>query len=82
VIFDGGGVYFKNEGQVKGMNPHIEGLIFYNNDESLQPSTTRYMGSPSWSYPLRVYSSSQVVITHEWIAKQYLHSTFLEKQKI
>ena len=35
VIFDEGEAYFKNEGEVKVMNPHIEGLIFYNNDESL-----------------------------------------------
>ena len=47
MIFDEGEAYFKNEGEVKEMNPHIEGLIFDNNDESLQPSTTRYMGSPS-----------------------------------
>ena len=35
VIFTEGEAYFKNEGEVKVMNPHIEGLIFYNNDESL-----------------------------------------------
>ena len=39
VIFDEGEVYFKNKGEVKVMNPHIEGIIFYNNDESLHPST-------------------------------------------
>ena len=43
-MFDEGEAYFKNEGEVKVMNPHIEGLFFYNNDESLHPSTTRYMG--------------------------------------
>ena len=46
------------------MNPHIEGLIFYNNDESLQPSTEIYMGSPSQSSPLRAYSSSPTIRTH------------------
>ena len=46
------------------MNPHIEGLIFVNNDESLQPFTKQYMGSPSQSSPLRVSSSSPTIRTH------------------
>ena len=64
VIFDEGEVYFKNEGEVKVMTPHIEGSIFYNNDDSLQPSTEIYMGSPLRSSPLRVSSSSPTIITH------------------
>ena len=64
MIFDEGEDYFKNEGEVKMMNPHIEGLIFYNNDESLHPSTTRYMGSPSQSSPLRAYTYSPTIRTH------------------
>ena len=64
MIFYEGEAYFKNEGEVEVMNPHIEGLIFYNNDDSLHPSTTRYMGSPSLSSPLRVPSSSPTIRTH------------------
>ena len=64
MIFNEGEAYLKNEGEVKVMNPHIEGLIFYNNGESLQPSIARYMGSPSRSSPLRVSSSSPTIRTH------------------
>ena len=64
MIFDEGEAYLKNEGEVKVMNPDIEGLIFYNNGESLQPSIARYMGSPSRSSPLRVSLSSPTIRTH------------------
>ena len=64
VIFNEGEAYFKNEGEVKVMNPHIEGLICDNNDDSLHPSTTRYMGSPSQSSPLRAFTSSPTIRTH------------------
>ena len=32
MIFDEGGDYLKNEGEDKGITPHIENLIFDNND--------------------------------------------------
>jgi hypothetical protein len=41
VIFDEGGVYLKNEGEDKVITPHIENLIFDNNDQSLHPSIVR-----------------------------------------
>jgi hypothetical protein len=58
VIFDEGGVYQKNEGEDKELTPHIENLIFDNNDQSLQPSVVRNAGSPSRSSPSNSSSSS------------------------
>jgi hypothetical protein len=64
VIFDEGGVYLKNEGEDKVITPHIENLIFDNNDQSLHPSTVRNAGSPSRSSPSKASSSSLITRSH------------------
>jgi len=58
VIFDEGAVSQKNEGEDKELTPHIENLIFDNNDQSLQPSVVTNAGSPSRIFPSNSSSSS------------------------
>jgi hypothetical protein len=64
VIFDEGGFYHKNEGKDKELTPHIENLIFENNDQSLHPSFVRNAGSPSRNSPSNSYSYSPSTRSH------------------
>ena len=56
MIFDEGGVYFKNEGEDKVINPHVENLILNNNDESLQPYKVKSRILPITSSPLNFFT--------------------------
>ena len=52
-----------NEEENKVISPHIENLIFDNNDQSLQPSTVRNALSPSRSSLSKASTSSLIKIS-------------------
>jgi len=62
VIFDEGGIYIKNEGEVIVISPHTRNLIYDNNDKYLKPSIVRNVRSPSKISPSKESPSYLITI--------------------